>query len=149
WKGIAFTGAYTWSHMLDNASEVFGPGLQRTSSIAIQGPLQQFSGTNLSESFEPSTPLPQNPSNPGSGERGSSSFDRRHRFAFSVAWALPAAGPERARILFGDWQLNLVSALQSGQPYTPINSSVASSGGFSNIPGLAIGGFPSFGCGDA
>jgi len=149
WNGIALTGAYTWSHMLDDASEVFGPGLQRTSSVAAQGPHVQFSGTDLSEPFEPSTPLPQDPNSPHTGERGNSSFDRRHRFAFSVVWALPTVGSNTARAVLGDWRLNFVSAVQSGQSYTPINSSVASSGGFSNFAGLATGGFPPFGCGDA
>jgi hypothetical protein len=148
WSGMALTGTYTWSHMIDNASEVFGPGLQKTAP-PITLPELGFPGLDLTEPFEPSTPIPQDPANSRKGERGNSSFDRRHRFALSTVWALPSAGPKAARILLGNWEVNVVSAVQSGQPYTPVNSSVASSGGFLSVLGFASLGITPFGCGDA
>jgi len=145
WNGIALTGAYTWSHMTDNASEVFGP---RTAPVETTGQELFLIGFDLTEPFETSTPLPQDPSNPRNGERGNSSFDHRHRFALSLVWALPSPGPRVARTLLGNWELNGVVAAQSGQPFTPINSSVASPGGFLNILETpSLGGLP-FGCGD-
>jgi len=146
WSGTAMSGAYTWSHMTDNASEVFGPGVQRT-GLAPAGPGFAQNPFDLSEPIETSTPFAQNPSDPRNGERGNSSFDRRHRFALSVVWALPSGGPKVARSFLGNWELNGVLAVQSGLPFTPINSSISIPGGFFSARVAAAGGVPA-GCGD-
>ncbi len=148
WNGMAFTTAYTWSHMTDNASEVFGPSVQKTALAPAGGPNPGFV-FDLSDPFETSTPFPQSALDPRSGERGNSSFDRRHRFALSFAWASPSRGPKAARTLIGNWQLNGVFSAQSGQPFTPINSFNALIGGLPG-PGASLalhGDFPQ-GCGD-
>jgi hypothetical protein len=108
---VAITAAYTWSHMIDNASEIFGPGV-RLFNI--------FAGGNFNE-VEAITPFAQNYANTTSAERGNSSFDRRHRLAVSFLWSLPSPSRKGANMLFGNWQVNGFFTLQSGQPFTPIN----------------------------
>jgi hypothetical protein len=144
WKGMALTGAYTWSHMTDNASEVFGPEVQR---VLAPGPGFGNDLFDFTEPFEISTPFSQDASNTRNGEKGTSAFDRRHRVSLSMAWALPSKGPKTARTLLGNWELNGVTAAQSGQPFTPINSSVSVPGGSFSTFGATRGGFPG-GCGD-
>jgi carboxypeptidase family protein/TonB-dependent receptor-like protein len=154
WNGIALTGAYTWSHMTDNASEVFGPGVQSTGlgqAVGQNGKLGFLGLFDLTEPFETSTPLPQDFSNPRNGERGNSSFDHRHRFSLSFAWAFPSFGPKVARTMFGNWELNGVVTAQSGQPFTPINSTIATPGGLPNLfntNAASLGTTLPFGCGD-
>ena len=108
---IAVTAAYTWSHMIDNASEIFGPGVRL---------LNIFTGSGASE-VEAITPFAQDYRNTTSAERGNSSFDRRHRLAVSYLWNLP--GPEAgvAKHVLGGWQWNGFVTIQSGQPFTPLN----------------------------
>ena len=153
WNGLALTGAYTWSHMTDNASEVFGPGI--VGETIVNPPKQNNLLSNLlpydlSEPFEISTPLPQDHLNPRNGERGNSSFDHRHRFALSLFWAFPSFGSQVTRTVFGNWELNGVVAAQSGQPFTPINSSIASPGGVPNslLRFVSQSGVLPGGCGD-
>ena len=112
--GTAITAAYTWSHMIDNTSEIFGPGVVRLPDI--------FSFGTGSSSTEVITPFPQNSADANAGERGNSSFDRRHRLAISYMWALPSPDARAARVLFGNWQFNGFFTYQSGQPFTPLNA---------------------------
>jgi hypothetical protein len=108
---VAVTAAYTWSHMLDNASEIFGPGVRQ---------LNIFTGTGTSE-VEAITPFAQDYRNTSSAERGNSSFDRRHRLAISYVWNIPSPESGVAKWVLGGWQLNGFVTMQSGQPFTPIN----------------------------
>ncbi len=114
---LVFTAAYTWSHMIDDASEIFGPGIQFFNGnvlTATQDP-------RLSQPIEAITPLPQNSSDLAA-EKGNSSFDRRNRLALSYIWNIPSPQQGRAKTLFGNWQLSGITSLQSGQPFTPLNS---------------------------
>jgi len=144
WNGLVLTGAYTWSHMTDNASEVFGPEVVR---VFAPGPNFGNDLFDFSEPFETSTPFSQDASDTRNGEKGTSSFDRRHRLVLSTVWELPPLGPKNARILLGNWELNAVISAQSGQPFTPINSLVSVPGGSFSTFGATRGGFPLF-CGD-
>ncbi len=110
--GMAITAAYTWSHMLDNTSEIFGPGVVRVLNIF------SFSGI---QSIEAISPYAQNPRNTSRGERGNSSFDRRHRLAVSYIASLPSPDQGLARHVFGNWQVNGFVTAQSGSPFSPIN----------------------------
>ena len=116
WGDLSFTGSYTWSHMIDNASEIFGPGVR-----FIQG---NFIGTLQSpetqESVEAVTPLPQSSSDL-QAEKGNSSYDRRHRFALSFVWGLPSRRTGGTGALLNGWQLNGIVQVQSGQWFTPLN----------------------------
>ena len=87
-KGIQFTTAYTWSHAIDDVSDVF----------------------DLAGARE----LPQN-SFSRRAERGSANFDVRHRFVYSLVWDLPIF--EQNRVL-GGWQIASIGTFQTGQPYS-------------------------------
>jgi len=96
---FSFLVSYTWSHSIDNASDIFG--------------------------FTGSAGIPQN-SLDLKAERGDSPFDVRHRFTTSFTWDLPIGkgkalagdvsdGLDR---LVGGWQVNGIVTAQSGAPFT-------------------------------
>jgi len=120
---LGFTIAYTWSHNIDNASEIFGPGVRFLSAgvgtfpslanLIFRPQIQGF------DSVEAITPLGQDFSNL-KPERGNSSFDRRHRLAASYLWGIR---PNDHRWASGGWSFAGIVTYQSGQPFTPLNSS--------------------------
>lgn len=89
--------AYTWSHFIDNSSEVFATG--STASSFQSGP--QVLG------FNPSI------------DRGDSDNDRRHRLVLDAVWNLP--GPKSGLLsqFIGGWALAPVFQVISGAPFTP------------------------------
>jgi hypothetical protein len=114
---LAITAAYTWSHMIDNTSEIFGPGVRY-----VPGQIRDLiTGSAQVQTIEAITPFAQDPNNTGRGERGNSAFDRRHRVAISFLYDMPGPDAGAARWFFGDWQLNGLFTAQSGQPFTPVN----------------------------
>ena len=91
--GYQFIAAYTWSHAIDDVSDVF----------TIAGaPILPQDGRNLRL------------------ERGSANFDIRHRFAASLIWDLPfrADGRSSAGRWLGGWQVAGIFQAQTGQPFT-------------------------------
>ena len=91
--GLTFTGTYTWSHAIDDVSDI----METAGSPSIaQDPL------NLR------------------AERGSASFDVRHRFAASAVAELPffRGQSSRAARLLGGWQVATIFCARTGQPYT-------------------------------
>jgi hypothetical protein len=86
--GWTFMSAYTWSHAIDDVSDLFRLG-----------------GAEA---------LPQN-SFDRRAERGSANFDVRHRFVSHAVWELPFA-PNRRWL--GRWRVAGIATLQSGQPFT-------------------------------
>jgi hypothetical protein len=91
-RGVQFTAAYTWSHAIDEVSDLF-----------------ELAGARG---------LPQNSFN-RSAERGDANFDVRHRFVSSFIWDLPIFTKSK---LLGGWQLAGIVTLQTGQPFTVISS---------------------------
>ncbi len=89
--GIEFTTSYTWSHAIDEVSDLF-----------------DLAGTLA---------LPQDESD-FRRERGDANFDVRHRFVYSLVWNLP--GFEHKRLLAG-WQIASIGTFQTGQPYSVIS----------------------------
>ncbi|MFN0111115.1 MAG: carboxypeptidase regulatory-like domain-containing protein [Blastocatellia bacterium] len=87
-----FTSAYTWSHAIDEVSDLFDLAGART--------------------------LPQNSLN-RAADRGDANFDVRHRFAESFVWDLPWLQRNKA---IGGWQLAGIVTLQTGQPFTVTSS---------------------------
>jgi len=90
--GIQFTTAYTWSHTIDEVSDIFDLAGART--------------------------LPQDSFN-RRGERGDANFDVRHRFVYSAIWDLPFFEQHK---LLGGWQLASIGTFQIGQPYSVLSS---------------------------
>jgi len=92
-QGFQFTASYTWSHAIDDVSDVF--------PIAGAPVLAQDS-LNLR------------------AEKGNANFDVRHRFAGSLVWDLPffRSAKGRAQKLAGGWQIASVFETRTGQPFT-------------------------------
>jgi carboxypeptidase family protein len=90
-KGFQFTTAYTWSHAIDEASDIF-----------------DLAGTRA---------LPEN-SFDRRAERADASFDVRHRFVYSFIWDIPGFNQNR---ILGGWQLSSIGQFQTGQPYSLIS----------------------------
>ncbi len=89
-QGLSMLTSYTYSHSIDD-------------------------GRSANDQNDPNT---QNPRNLAAN-RGSSSFDARHRLAASGVWQLPfgkSGGPLAP--LIRDWQLSGIWSYQSGQPFT-------------------------------
>ena len=84
--GLNFTGGYTWSHALDYACDNWGCG---------QG-------------------LPPN-STDLRNQYGSSDWDIRQRFTFTINYALP--GRDGFGQILKGWSVNSIIALQTGQPW--------------------------------
>jgi hypothetical protein len=90
---LAFTAAYTWSHAIDDVSDLF-----------------PLAGAPV---------LPED-SNNLRLERGNASFDMQQRLAASVIWDLPFFSDStggRGFCLSG-WQLSSIFQANSGQPFT-------------------------------
>lgn len=99
-QGYQFTAAYTYSHAIDDVSDVF-----------------DVAGAYV---------LPQD-DRILSAERASANFDIRHRFAYSLIGNVPFLArfnddQGAKRVLFGDWQFAALTAYQTGQPFT-VNTS--------------------------
>ncbi len=120
-QGYQFGAAYTWSHAIDDVSDVF--------DVAGAYALPQDDRNLLAE-------------------RASANFDVRHRLAISSIGDLPglarynnSKGIKGA--MFGGWQYSLFATFQTGQPFT-VNSSydVNLDGNFTDridsLNGLAI-----------
>ncbi len=99
-RGWQMTLAYTWSHAIDESSDVF----------------------DLAGAFN----LPQDDRNLRA-ERGNANFDVRHRFVVSTLSNVPFTGRFNSAsgakgLLLGGWQMTSIVTLQTGQPFT-VNTS--------------------------
>ena len=71
-------------------------------------------------------PIPQDIRN-RRADRGNSPFDIRQRFTFSWNYALPFA---KENTVLGGWQMNGITTLQTGLPFTPtLNAATVNTGG--------------------
>jgi hypothetical protein len=86
--GLSFTAGYTYSHALDMASDNWGNGLLIPSNAYGSARKQLYA---------------------------SSVFDIRHRFTFSVTYALP--GIKTPGHILEGWSINSVATLQTGTPW--------------------------------
>lgn len=100
--GLHFQGAYTFSKLIDEASGI------RTSGDGIGG---AGAGTVLSHQFR-------------TLDRGLSTFHVAHNFVGNVGFDLPVGTDRRfqpggvANAIFGDWQVNAILTLSTGNPAT-------------------------------
>jgi hypothetical protein len=100
-NGFSLSSAYTWSKLIDNASEVFG-----------------VADTNL----------PQQASFPAifggqAAERAVSLFDRTHRFSLTYVYELPFMRNQEGFLghVLGGFQISGVTTFESGVPLTVVN----------------------------
>jgi hypothetical protein len=105
-KQLTFRTAYTYSKTLDNVTDIFGTetsfGLGAGNTIAF----------------------PQNPVSPQNGEYSFSGLDYPHTYSVLVSEQLPFFREQRglAGHVFGGWTISANYLLQSGQRYTPAQS---------------------------
>jgi outer membrane receptor protein involved in Fe transport len=104
--GLTATTSYTWSHNIDNASDIF--------STTGAGMLN----------------VPQNPFDNGAGERGSSNFDYRHTLGLQLVYETPWFKQQQGILgrVLGGWQTTVTYRYATGQPYTPIQNKSTGSG---------------------
>jgi len=105
WHGVTATASYTFSKVIDNASEIF-------STIA--------GGNTLS--------FAQNPFDTAKGERAISGIDFPHVFGLAFIYDLPFYKSQHGLLghIVGGWQLNSTYRFTTGQPYTTIQTRFAS-----------------------
>jgi len=103
---VSATGSYTYSHAIDNTSEIF-------STLA--------GGNTLQES--------QNPFQPGGPERANSGTDFRNVVGVAVVYDVPIYKGQHGfkGHLLGGWQFNTTYRYTTGQPYTTIQRYVSGS----------------------
>jgi hypothetical protein len=93
---LSFDTNYTWSHSIDDVSDVLGVLVNDSSAIA-------------------------NPTEPLSANRANSQFDLRHRFVSNWVYQIPFArnmSNHTARRFLDGWNLNGIFSIQSGLPTT-------------------------------
>ncbi|HZQ22858.1 MAG TPA: TonB-dependent receptor [Terriglobales bacterium] len=102
--GVTATASYTWSHTMDNASEIY-------STVA--------GGNTLS--------FAQNPFNTDRGERGNSGIDFPNVFGLAFIYDLPMYKGQQGwkGHVLGGWQLNSTYRYSTGQPYTTVQTRFA------------------------
>jgi carboxypeptidase family protein len=100
-RGLSFQAAYTWSKAIDNTSKP-------VSFFRIPGQVGR----------------PQDNHNLDL-ERGLSAFDVRHRFVLSYVYELPFFNNSKGLTshVLGGWRLSGISTLQSGTPFSVIDTS--------------------------
>jgi hypothetical protein len=113
--GSTFLLAYTYSHSIDNADAGSGRN----------GALSSFTGDYQNRA----------------ANRGSSSFDRRHRFVGSYVYELPTLAELRgvAGQAVNGWALSGVATIQSGLPFSVTDSTAATIFGATSYAQFANG----------
>ncbi|HEX4951178.1 MAG TPA: carboxypeptidase regulatory-like domain-containing protein [Blastocatellia bacterium] len=106
-QGFAVTGAYTWSKLIDNGSDVFGIAGTNAQSMAAVPSI--FGG------------LP--------AERAVSMFDRTHRASITYVYDLPFMREQRGVVgrIVGGWQWSGVLTFETGVPLNVTNGQDADS----------------------
>jgi hypothetical protein len=105
-RQLTFRTGYTYSKTLDNVSEIFGT----ETSFGLGG------GNTIA--------FPQNPTSPQRGEYSFSGLDYPHTYTVLVSEQLPFFREQHgfAGHVFGGWTISANYILQSGQRYTPAQS---------------------------
>jgi outer membrane receptor protein involved in Fe transport len=90
WHGLTSTFNYTWSHSIDNASDLW--------EYIPNG----------------STPNQTYGAHPN---RGNSNFDVRNRITWNFIYQIPDAKDSRFKLIRNGWGVNGIATVQSGQPF--------------------------------
>ena len=112
WHGLSATASYTYSHAMDNVSEVYG---------SISPAASSFGGNTLASA--------QNPFDTNRAERGNSGTDFPNVFGLALVYDLPFYRTQSGFLghLLGGWQFNNTYRYTSGQPYTVVQNYVEGS----------------------
>ena len=107
WHRAHATAAYTWSHSIDDVS-----------GLNIGGDSRPVLPVTIGNQASIDTALVR--------ERGNSLFDARNRFVLSFGYELPRLETRSLaeRLVLGGWQVNGIFQVQSGNPFTAVNSTV-------------------------
>jgi hypothetical protein len=129
--GFQFLAAYTFSKSIDDAGDSLGAAIAGTFGLPITGQVVY------------------NDQNDVAAQHGLSDFDRTHRLVISGEWNVP--GPERAtsasvRKLGAGWSITGIATLQSGRPFSIMDSAAGTLFGPATIyttgslaPGATLG----------
>jgi outer membrane receptor protein involved in Fe transport len=111
-SGLSFSGAYTWSKLIDNASEIFSYG--GTSTLQQASVPSPFGGLSI--------------------DRAVSFWDRPHRAVFTYYYDLPVMKSQQGAVgrFLGGWALSGITTFESGVPYTVLNGQDADGLGGAN-----------------
>jgi Carboxypeptidase regulatory-like domain/TonB-dependent Receptor Plug Domain len=111
-NGLALTGAYTYSKLIDNNSEIFASTGLSNSSLSII-PFALGGERN---------------------ERAVSLFDRTQRAVFAYVYDLPFMRDQKGALgqIIGGWQISGVTTFESGVPFTVTNGQDANGVGGNN-----------------
>ena len=105
--GFQFLAAYTFSKSIDDAGDSLGAAIGGGFGIPILGQFVYNDQNNVA------------------AQRGLSDFDRTHRFVFSGTWNVPGSGSApnaTLRQLGGGWSISSIVTLQSGLPFSILDS---------------------------
>ena len=105
--GLQFLAAYTFSKSIDDAGDSLGAAIAGTFGLPITGQVVYNDQNNVA------------------AQRGVSDFDRTQRLVISSTWNMP--GPEHAknaaiRKLGDGWSISGIATLQSGRPFSIMDS---------------------------
>jgi Carboxypeptidase regulatory-like domain/TonB dependent receptor-like, beta-barrel/TonB-dependent Receptor Plug Domain len=100
-RGLALTGSYTYSKLIDNASEIFASAGLVNSSLPI---IPHILGGERNE-------------------RAVSLFDRTHRAVITYVYDLPFMREQKGLLghIAGGWQIAGITTFESGVPFTVAN----------------------------
>jgi hypothetical protein len=105
-RGLQYQASYTWSHAIDNQSDVFEglPTDPRTGAFALASFTRQLDAQV---------------------DRGNANFDQRHNLVVNAVWNIPSprVGALWANRLLNNWSVSLIGAIRSGFPVTVISNS--------------------------
>jgi hypothetical protein len=115
-SGLQFLASYTWSKNLDYSQGIAAYGIELNSERGNQADVR----TNY----------------------GPSAFDRTHRFVLSFVYDLPniRRGPRALQQVLSGWEISGTSVLQSGTPFSVIDSRGSSIYGIAASYAQCIGG---------
>jgi hypothetical protein len=111
-RGIQAGISYTYSHSIDNQSDV-------VEGIRIGGTsAEEVTVATFTRPFDAGV------------DRGNANFDQRHNLVFHAIWDLPRPASARRWLerLAGGWTVSVIGAYRSGFPVTLIGSLIAPSG---------------------
>ena len=106
-RSAQFQAAYTWSHTIDNQSEVLRNDYYNLTPVRLTIAENRQDVSAFSRQFDSSV------------DRANSDFDQRHNFVFFSSFDLPAVNRSSfLRSVLRDWRVSQIAAFRSGFPYT-------------------------------